>query len=416
MENTKYAFAFELRVGEQIAFGQRQFSKDEYPGWWSLPSTSIARELFESTSQDGVLSASETDKILNRKLGFTCGLPAYVLGRSVRKRSGYLLRMLLLSLSPTKEIPASSAKYQSVRLLTIQELLKLTDGRVSTCVSTLLQSLAETEQIAPDPTILELSPMLAESAVPVDQLAPAELWRQAAPNFELLIKGELGGDGHLIRASSIDRHIRTIIDRLSPTTTILDLGCGDGNLIRYMRSRGLAAKGLDVNVSDEDELSGNFFRGSIFDSSQIFGGQQFSLLILNLVVEWLPDLDQLLASIKALAAPESTVLVTLQPPEFTKNGRWLLTSRPEMVIYEPIRRQPLLTMLNRGVGPVWYYPHSTPDIISAFGRAGFGCVRSEYIFLDGYLTESEKRELLRTKPYLRRLVSFPIFLSMEFRN
>src|SRR5205085_5208840 len=168
---------------------------------------------------------------------------------------------------------------------------------------------------------------------------------------------------------------------------------------RHMRIKGLTVKGIDVNVSDEDELSGDFFRGSILESSKIFTGQRFSLILLNLVVEWLADLDELLDSVKALIAPEGTVLVTVQPPEFTKNGRWLLTSRPEMAISEPTRRQPFLTMLNRGVGPVWYYPHSTPDIISAFGGAGFGCVRSEYIFLDGYLTESEKTELLTRKPY-----------------
>src|SRR5215212_1214831 len=137
MEKTKYAFAFELRVGERIVFGQRQLSKDEYPGWWSLPSTSVDKELFELTSCGGVLSASDTDKILSRKLGITCGLPAHVVGRSVRKRSGYLLRMLILSLSPTIEIPSNSAKYQAVRLLTIDEMLRLTSRRVSTCVSTL---------------------------------------------------------------------------------------------------------------------------------------------------------------------------------------------------------------------------------------------------------------------------------------
>ena len=109
------------------------------------------------------------------------------------------------------------------------------------------------------------------------------------------------------------------------------------------------------------------------------------------------------------------MLVTTVPPEFAKNGRWARAAGDyEWVVTEPLRRSPLLVMVNRTVGPVWYFPRTMPEYIETFTSAGFLCSHAQYLFIDSLLDDEETARLFQDRPDLMRHAKIPVFLVLEF--
>jgi SAM-dependent methyltransferase len=91
---------------------------------------------------------------------------------------------------------------------------------------------------------------------------------------------------------------------------VLDLGCGDGELLLRLRAQGLDAAGVESNpryspMHERRALS--VFCGSLEDAA--FPSSTFDTVILSQVVEHLPDPGRTLVEIRRILAPGGRVLI-----------------------------------------------------------------------------------------------------------
>lgn len=157
--------------------------------------------------------------------------------------------------------------------------------------------------------------------------------------------------------------------------------------------------------------------GRIEEAASTYGPQAFSRVVLNLVCQWLPNLDSAVGAVAEVTQLGGRVLVTLVPPEFSKNGHFSgRVVSGHWLIDKPVRRKPFLTMINRMVGPLWFFPRTTPEYLTTFAKFQLYCRRAEYIFIDSLLTDLEKETLFKERPLLERHREIPAFLAIEFEK
>lgn len=102
---------------------------------------------------------------------------------------------------------------------------------------------------------------------------------------------------------------------ITPSTRILDYGCGAGHIVKALRTQNVAASGCDVFYEGGDRskmVEREFFAGSIkrmeLDGRIPFGDETFDLVINNQVMEHVTDLDQVLSEIHRVLKPGGKVL------------------------------------------------------------------------------------------------------------
>jgi len=336
-----------------------------------------------------------------------------------RQRSEYLLHMALFAASSSVAPPRRTHKYDQFRFMTPAAFLRAAGHKCGTCSSLYMQSLVNRGLLPTTVEYLEIPPEIADSGRPVEAFAPEELWKLARPNYALMLAGKTGGDGHMIRRVTLDRFWRGFAKcRVARATRVLDTGCGEGRLLRIVRHKTPHAFGLELRPAGFAHNAHGAVRvkaSRLQDASQAFGDMRFDLVILNLVLEWISDLPVAAASVRHLLARQGRAVVTLTPPEFTKSGQWVKRrGQFAWLTTKPVRTAPFLTMVNRLVGPVWYYPRSTADYLHFFGAAGMRCVDAQHIFTDTYTSPSELRGLLGEVPALVRHTMLPAFTVLEF--
>ena len=92
--------------------------------------------------------------------------------------------------------------------------------------------------------------------------------------------------------------------RVRPGEVMLDIGCGNGTSLLEARALGATAYGIeaDPNVRPIAEALGlNIHFGSLHDHP--FPGQRFDLVVLNQVIEHLPDPDKALQQLRERLTP-----------------------------------------------------------------------------------------------------------------
>lgn len=99
-----------------------------------------------------------------------------------------------------------------------------------------------------------------------------------------------------------------------PEFSVLDYGCGAGQIVKLMRAAGLDAYGCDVYYEGGDvsgtvpsELLGSRVL-QMTDGRIPFGDAAFDLVISNQVMEHVPDLDAVLCEIARVLKPGGTCL------------------------------------------------------------------------------------------------------------
>jgi SAM-dependent methyltransferase len=98
--------------------------------------------------------------------------------------------------------------------------------------------------------------------------------------------------------------------RVRPGEVMLDIGCGNGTSLLEARALGATAYGIeaDPNVRPIAEaLDLNIHFGSLHDHP--YPEQQFDLVVLNQVVEHLPDPDQTLRQLRERLAPGGRIVL-----------------------------------------------------------------------------------------------------------
>lgn len=103
--------------------------------------------------------------------------------------------------------------------------------------------------------------------------------------------------------------------RLAPQASVLDYGCGAGQIVKALRSRGVDARGCDVFYEGGDysaqvgtELLGDTIRRIGPDGRIPFDDESFDLVINNQVMEHVVDLERVLAEIHRVLKPGGRVL------------------------------------------------------------------------------------------------------------
>jgi SAM-dependent methyltransferase len=99
--------------------------------------------------------------------------------------------------------------------------------------------------------------------------------------------------------------------------TILDFGCGNGDLLRLLRSYGAPAwqlHGNDFNLDTLNRLESEGFEVHAGDIRQLSLPNYFDLIVLNQVIEHLDDVYGVLAAIRGLLKPGG--LIFIETPSF----------------------------------------------------------------------------------------------------
>ncbi len=422
IRSTRHAIALAIFARDSyiIATGKRaNVPGKEYSGYWSIPSQRISADEYQQTL-DGHLPDKMIERLLDRKLARIPLRDIRILKVGERRRDDYDLKMIVLGCSTDSQLPLKTYYYDPIQEMDVQSILKLNGYRCGTCVSLLCQYLVDIQVVDPGLEYFELSPTLADSTLSLEEHTPEELWKLAAGDYELLLSGKLGGDGLQIRTVTLDKALQRHLNQLtSSTTRFLDVGCGDGSIIEQVLQHTHQAYGIDLQISKHSndygkDTSNNLVEGSIYSLDEQFSKNSFDLILLNLVVQWLPDLEHALIQLNRIIAPQGTVVVTLTSPHATHCGQWRFDNN--RYIWEYDRRIPekKLVMLNRMVGPLWFFGRSIITLVNAFKASGFQLTSGEEVFLDSYLSDTEVESFLSKWPAFRRSLVLPPFTILEF--
>jgi SAM-dependent methyltransferase len=337
----------------------------------------------------------------------------------LRQRTNYLLHIAIFKATTNYKLPTITAKYDELKFLSTTELLEVTGGVFGACISLYFQSLVNLGILPSTVEYLEVPPEIADSDRKLEDYSPEELWELAGLNYPLLLKGEYGGDGHFIRILTIEKKLEEFIGKeISQGVKVLDLGCGDGSLLEKIGNKTEFAYGLELvgNILENHKTtSKRVYVGTLYDAPGIFKDICFDWVILNLVLSWISNLEDAVRAIRLLLRKNGKVLVTLTPPEFTKNGQWIKKNdKFYWLTTKPLRREKELKMINRLIGPLWFYPRSTIDYLNIFGNKGLYCIGAKEIYIDTYLSAEEYSKVLRIYPSLIRHQMLPVFTILKF--
>jgi ubiquinone/menaquinone biosynthesis C-methylase UbiE len=126
------------------------------------------------------------------------------------------------------------------------------------------------------------------------------------------------------------QYLLSVVEQIAeknPSITILDYGCGRGQIIKLARSKNLDMYGVDVfhNRSSiiqdlsEEKLFGNIIR-EIKDDHLPFTDKFFDLIISNQVFEHVPDLDKVFHEIHRVLKPTGTMFALFPSKEIFREG------------------------------------------------------------------------------------------------
>jgi SAM-dependent methyltransferase len=134
------------------------------------------------------------------------------------------------------------------------------------------------------------------------------------------VEAEYKGYSDDLRLLADGREIVADIASRHPTaTTLLDVGCGSGNILAAARERGWTACGVEVTegvASRARELSGADVHVGDFMELPLSG--PFDVVVMWQVLEHLPDPRAALQKVKNLMAPQGLLLITV--PNFASTA------------------------------------------------------------------------------------------------
>jgi SAM-dependent methyltransferase len=128
------------------------------------------------------------------------------------------------------------------------------------------------------------------------------------------------------------RHLRRLLKRfriaLGPQDKILDVGCGNGTMLRSLRRHGFKSlTGIDAFLNDSVEAEGLSIRRATI--AEIEG--TYDLIVFNHSLEHVPDIDATLRDTRKHLSPGGNVLVRMPVPEYawkTFGRHWFSLDAP----------------------------------------------------------------------------------------
>jgi SAM-dependent methyltransferase len=407
---TKFVFAFAVENGDgDILLAKRSRSLSDYPCAWSLPTRCVGAEEFES-GEAALKSASGILHDLLRLEG-----PAQVerVSEANRARTGYDIVMALFHVKVRGDVQLASDKYEAARWCLASGLPQEFPDGSGLSVAMLNLLLVEQKRIGIASKFYNVPPDLYGKRL--QEWDNSRIWHQTAYDQYIEMRGKDGVvGGFFIKENTADRYVlrrsREIL--ADGPGRVLDIGCGDGQFVSELRERGISAFGCDIGI--EESVDRPWFRKVDLTLGERPWDEQFDLVIINLVLNWVQDMNVALKVTRDSCKDDGRIIVVVPAPEYSKNGYFSKTQGDfSWVIDEPTRSKPFPAMINLSVGPLIYYPRSFPDYINAFAQLDLMLVNCEYIFLDTELDQKELDMALSQWPDLRRKIKFPCFAAFE---
>src|SRR5258708_6723304 len=109
-------------------------------------------------------------------------------------------------------------------------------------------------------------------------------------------------------------YIKMLATGISASITVLDYGCGAGQIVTGLRNKGIDAKGCDIFYAggDYSKLVPPEFLGEVIKPMENgvipFPEESFDFVVNNQVLEHVEDIDGVLAEIHRVLKPNGKVL------------------------------------------------------------------------------------------------------------
>lgn len=419
----RYAIAFALKnKDDKYLFVFRNEKRKEYPNSWSLPSGRISESEYNYILENNIVPSKTAKKLVDECFVSCPNLEPKFLNCGTRQRENYRLNMILATDNLYTLPEVSDKKYSGADFFELKEALGKSNYIVGTCVSLLLNHMITIDYKYFDlsKNYIECSPeMYRENQYQyLDTIKTEELWEYNSSNYSLMIDRLSGTDGDIIRKLTIDRYLDKYFEEKNRRDEkIVDLGCGNGDLVFNLKNKGFYIKGLDLNPDPLGKYKYlSLEKGDIKNSHLIFK-EKFSILVFNLVFPWIEDIEEVARTTQRIASDGARVIITLLPLEFSRDGRWIKYENEYAWESNKERsNRPFYTMINFSVGPVRYFPRSTYDYITAFSKCNFHLTMARYLHLDSMLDESEKIRILNDNTNISRFKNIPAFQILEFKK
>ena len=149
------------------------------------------------------------------------------------------------------------------------------------------------------------------------------------------------------------RYVAALGDELVPGRALLDIGCGEGALLRKAAARGLEAVGVELdarNAATARAVSGAEVLAGPFAAADL-GGRRFDLVTVTHVLEHVDNPLALLGKARELLAPGGRLFVEVPNVLRPQMSYRRLFTPAHLVYYSPVT---LVAMLRRGgFRPLW---------------------------------------------------------------
>lgn len=195
-----------------------------------------------------------------------------------------------------------------------------------------------------------------------------------------------------------------LLELASPTGRILDVGCGDGRVMRALRRHGCEPFGVDVSqdLLRSAVAHGPVVRGRLPDLS-FLDDSAFDAAVICLVLEHLPDERPLFAELARVVRPGGALTLVMNHPIYTAPESAPITDADGEVLWRPGRYFDTgHTDEPAGGGIVRFHHRPLGTLLTGIAAAGWDLVRLD----ERGVTESqvERYPMLAQQRHVPRLL------------
>lgn len=199
---------------------------------------------------------------------------------------------------------------------------------------------------------------------------------------------------------------------------ILDLGCGEGYYVRFFKDRGAKeVHGIDISpdlleAAKKQDPEGKYFLVN-FETEKFGAGEQYDIVLANMVLMNLPDLDEAYKKIASALAPGGRLVIAIASPYYARPvGTWKrsILGKIRLLIdnyFEPRANYFSFPDSNKKFP---HYHRGLSAYINSAHAAGFTLLKMHEPGLSAELSEKYRGTLLA-----RQLSQVPIFQILNFK-
>lgn len=117
---------------------------------------------------------------------------------------------------------------------------------------------------------------------------------------------------HVVRSISLKRKLKLINSFASEEKTLLDIGCGTGDFLQFVKQHDWKVSGVEPN-EDARKIANSKTNNVVFDIDKLsqFKPESFDVITLWHVLEHLPNLELQISTFKKLLKPNGTLIIAV---------------------------------------------------------------------------------------------------------